>query len=119
MTPGPVAQECEINIADVRVTFHKLVHFEQVKVCTLVDDFKKQVPVRDYEDLKPYIERVLKGEPDILWTDKPAYFAKTSGTTSGTKYIPISKESASTHFISARNATLSYVHETLPFWMVT
>ncbi|MBN8653338.1 MAG: GH3 auxin-responsive promoter family protein [Cytophagales bacterium] len=76
------------------------------------DDFKKQVPVRDYEDLKPYIERVLKGEPDILWTDKPAYFAKTSGTTSGTKYIPISKESASTHFISARNATLSYVHET-------
>lgn len=76
------------------------------------DDFKKQVPIRDYEDLKPYIERVLKGEPDVLWTDKPAYFAKTSGTTSGTKYIPISKESASTHFISARNATLSYVHET-------
>ncbi len=76
------------------------------------DDFKKQVPIRDYEDLKPYIEKVLKGEPDVLWPGKPAYFAKTSGTTSGTKYIPISKESAPGHFISARNATLSYVHET-------
>lgn len=76
------------------------------------DDFKKQVPVRDYEDLKPYIEKVLKGEADILWPGKPAYFAKTSGTTSGTKYIPISKESAPTHFVSARNSTLSYVHET-------
>src|SRR5688572_8111689 len=55
------------------------------------DDFKKQVPVRDYEDLKPYIEQVVSGKPDILWPGKPAYFAKTSGTTSGTKYIPISK----------------------------
>lgn len=76
------------------------------------DDFKKQVPIRDYEDLKPYIEKVLKGEVDVLWPGKPAYFAKTSGTTSGTKYIPISKESAPTHFTSARNATLSYVNET-------
>jgi len=76
------------------------------------DDFKKQVPIRDYEDLKPYIEKVINGEEDILWPGKPAYFAKTSGTTSGTKYIPISKESAPTHFISARNSTLSYVHET-------
>ena len=75
-------------------------------------DFKKQVPIRDYEDMKPYIEKVLIGEPDVLWPGKPAYFAKTSGTTSGTKYIPISKESAPTHFTSARNATLSYVHET-------
>lgn len=76
------------------------------------DDFKKQVPIRDYEDLKPYIEKILRGEVDVLWPGKPKYFAKTSGTTSGTKYIPISKESASSHFISARNATLSYVHET-------
>jgi hypothetical protein len=76
------------------------------------DDFKKHVPVRDYEDLKPYIERMLTGEPDILWRGKPAYLAKTSGTTSGTKYIPISHESKYSHFLSARNATLSYVHET-------
>jgi GH3 auxin-responsive promoter len=75
-------------------------------------DFQKQVPIRDYEDLKPYVERVLHGDSDILWPGKPAYFAKTSGTTSGTKYIPISKESVPNHITSARNALLSYVHET-------
>lgn len=75
-------------------------------------DFIKQVPIRDYEELKPYIERVLKGESDVLWKGKPAYFAKTSGTTSGTKYIPITKESIPNHINSARNALLSYVHET-------
>lgn len=76
------------------------------------DAFKKQVPIRDYEALKPYIERVLHGEENILWPGKPAYFAKTSGTTSGTKYIPITKESVPNHINSARNALLSYVHET-------
>ncbi len=76
------------------------------------DDFKKQVPIRDYEELKPYVEKVLHGESDILWKGKPAYFAKTSGTTSGTKYIPITKESVPNHINSARNALLSYVHET-------
>ena len=75
-------------------------------------DFIKQVPVRDYEALKPYVERVLDGEENILWKGKPAYFAKTSGTTSGTKYIPITKESIPNHINSARNALLSYVHET-------
>lgn len=76
------------------------------------DDFKKWVPVRDYEELKPYVERILKGEANVLWKGKPAYLAKTSGTTSGTKYIPISHESKFSHFVSARNSTLSYVHET-------
>src|SRR5690349_7503955 len=76
------------------------------------EDFKKRVPVRDYESLKPYVEQVVKGKPDILWPGKPAYFAKTSGTTSGTKYIPISKESIPNHINSARNALLNYVHET-------
>jgi hypothetical protein len=76
------------------------------------DDFKKQVPIRDYEVLKPYVERVLHGEENILWPGKPAYFAKTSGTTSGTKYIPITKESVPNHINSARNALLAYVHET-------
>jgi len=77
-----------------------------------VEDFRKQVPIRDYEGLKPYIERVVKGERNITWPGKPEYFAKTSGTTSGTKYIPISKQSLPNHFRSARNAVLSYVHET-------
>jgi hypothetical protein len=76
------------------------------------EDFKKQVPVRDYEALKPYVEKVLHGEENILWRGKPEYFAKTSGTTSGTKYIPITKDSVPNHINSARNALLSYVHET-------
>lgn len=74
--------------------------------------FKKQVPVRDYEEFKPYINRIVNGESDILWKGKPAYFAKTSGTTSGTKYIPVTKDSIPNHINSARNALLSYVHET-------
>jgi hypothetical protein len=76
------------------------------------EDFRKNIPVRDYEDLKPYVEKVVAGKADILWKGKPAYFAKTSGTTSGTKYIPISKESIPNHINGARNALLSYVHET-------
>ena len=76
------------------------------------DDFKKHVPVRDYEGLKNYFDEVANGGSDILWPGKPAYLAKTSGTTSGTKYIPISSESKYSHFIQARNATLAYVHET-------
>ncbi len=83
--------------------------FESIKS---YEDFKRQVPIRDYEVLKPYVEKVLHGEYDILWTGKPAYFAKTSGTTSGTKYIPITKDSVPNHINSARNALLSYVHET-------
>jgi hypothetical protein len=76
------------------------------------EDFKRNVPLRDYEDFKPYVERVLHGEENVLWPGKPAYFSKTSGTTSGVKYIPISKDSLPYHMNSARNALLSYVHET-------
>ncbi len=75
-------------------------------------DFVKRVPIRDYEDLKPYVERVVSGESDVLWKGKPLYFAKTSGTTSGAKYIPLTKESMPTHISAARNAILSYIHET-------
>ena len=75
-------------------------------------DFKKAVPIREYEDLRPYIDRVVNGESDILWPGKPLYFAKTSGTTSGTKYIPISKESMPEHLKAARTALLLYIHET-------
>lgn len=75
-------------------------------------DFKANVPIRDYEDLRPYIDRVVAGESDVLWEGKPAYFAKTSGTTSGVKYIPISKESMPEHIKAARNALLTYINET-------
>jgi len=84
-------------------------HFHDIKN---YQDFKERVPIRDYEDLRPYIERVVAGEPDILWKNKPQYFAKTSGTTSGVKYIPISKESMPEHIKAARNALLTYIHET-------
>src|ERR1700748_114397 len=76
------------------------------------EDFKKTVPIRDYEDLRPYIDRITHGEPDVLWPGKPEYLAKTSGTTSGVKYIPISKESMPEHIKAARNALLNYIHET-------
>src|SRR5215217_2196525 len=76
------------------------------------EGFKKAVPIRDYEGFKPYIEKVKEGKHNILWKGKPQYFAKTSGTTSGVKYIPISKESMPEHVKAARNALLSYVHET-------
>ncbi len=76
------------------------------------EDFKKNVPIRDYEGLRSYIEQILDGKSDVLWKGKPTYFSKTSGTTSGVKYIPLTKESIPTHINSARNALLSYVHET-------
>ncbi len=72
-------------------------------------DFKSQVPVKDYEALRPYFERIKSGEINVLWPGKPKYFAKTSGTTSGAKYIPITKESISNHIDSARNALFAYV----------
>ncbi|WP_299108195.1 GH3 auxin-responsive promoter family protein [uncultured Winogradskyella sp.] len=75
-------------------------------------EFQNNVPIRDYEELKPYVERVVAGEEDILWKGKPIYFAKTSGTTSGAKYIPITKESMPTHIEAARNAILLYINET-------
>jgi hypothetical protein len=84
-------------------------HFSEIRN---YEDFKKHVPIRDYEALKSYVEQILEGKPDILWPGKPKYFAKTSGTTSGTKYIPITKASLPNHFNSARDAVMAYVHET-------
>ena len=76
------------------------------------EEFKKAVPVRDYENFKTYIEKIKEGKHNILWKGKPIYFAKTSGTTSGIKYIPISKESIPNHINTARNALLCYMAET-------
>jgi hypothetical protein len=76
------------------------------------EDFAKKVPVRDYEALKSYVDKVVQGEENILWPGKPVYFAKTSGTTSGAKYIPLTKESMPYHIEAARNAILLYIHQT-------
>lgn len=90
-------------------TFGKDHHFAEINT---YNDFKKEVPIRDYEDLKPYVEKVVAGESDVLWKGKPLYFAKTSGTTSGVKYIPLTKESMPTHINAAKNSLLQYIHET-------
>ena len=89
--------------------FGKNHYFSEIKTTA---DFAKNVPVRDYEALKPYIDKVVAGAPDILWPSKPLYFAKTSGTTSGAKYIPITKQSMPYHIKAARNAILNYIYET-------
>ncbi|KAA2243836.1 GH3 auxin-responsive promoter family protein [Chitinophaga agrisoli] len=76
------------------------------------NDFKAAVPIRDYEQFKPYINKIKEGRHHVLWKGQPIYLAKTSGTTSGIKYIPITKESVSNHIDTARNALLHYMAET-------
>ena len=75
-------------------------------------DFSKKVPVRDYEELRFYVDKMVAGEEDVLWPGKPLYYAKTSGTTSGAKYIPLTKDSMPSHINAARNAILCYIAET-------
>ena len=82
--------------------------FKNVKT---YNDFIEKVPVSDYEEIRCYIEKILAGEKNILWPGVPLYFAKTSGTTSGVKYIPITKDSIKTHITSARDAILNYIYK--------
>jgi hypothetical protein len=82
------------------------------KKITNYTDYKQRVPIRDYETLLPYIEKIKLGGQDILWPGKPIYWAKTSGTTAGIKYIPITKESIPHHIAGARNALLAYIADT-------
>ncbi len=84
-------------------------HFDQIKH---YEDLKKHIPIRNYEGFKPYIEQIINGKKNVLWKERPIYFAKTSGTTSGTKYIPISKESMPYHVKAAKHALLHYIYET-------
>jgi phenylacetate-coenzyme A ligase PaaK-like adenylate-forming protein len=111
----------ETAVEDQQATFNQLVKtaaktefgkehgFADIKT---YEDFVKQVPIRDYEALKVYIERIKEGKHNVLWKGQPIYFAKTSGTTSGVKYIPISKDSIPNHINTARNALLCYMAET-------
>ena len=96
-------------IAAAQTKFGKDHHF---RLITSHADFIQNVPVRDYEGLKSYIDLVVNGESNVLWKGKPLYFAKTSGTTSGAKYIPLTAASMPFHIQAARNAILSYIHET-------
>lgn len=88
--------------------FGKDHHLQNVSV---YEEFVQAVPIRDYEQFKPYIEKIKEGKHNVLWKGRPIYLAKTSGTTSGVKYIPISKDSIDNHINSARNALLCYLAE--------
>ena len=92
-----------------KTRFGKDHHFAEIQS---YEDFASRVPVRDYEALKPYVESILHGELNVLWPGRPVYFAKTSGTTSGAKYIPITKPSIREQVRASRNAILNYIHET-------
>lgn len=109
----PISTQQEILMHLIRkassTVFGKDHQFPEIKN---YKDFKKRVPIREYESLKPYIDRVVQGEKDILWKGSPIYLSKTSGTTSGAKYIPISRASMPFHIRSAKHALLSYIHET-------
>ena len=76
------------------------------------EEFKQAIPIQDYEQLRPWIDKIKEGRHNVLWKGRPIYFAKTSGTTSGTKYIPITKDSIPNHINTARNALLCYMAET-------
>lgn len=92
-----------------KTIFGKEHEFNKIKTH---EDFVNQVPIRDYEAFKPYIEKIKQGTHNVLWKGQPIYLSKTSGTTSGVKYIPITKDSIPNHINSARNALLCYMAET-------
>ncbi len=92
-----------------RTAFGRDHHFDRIDS---YEAFRRQVPIRDYEGLRAYVERIKEGEKDVLWPGRPRYFAKTSGTTSGAKYIPLTKDSLPNHFGTARNALFNYYART-------
>ena len=92
-----------------KTLFGRAHHFEEIRS---IKDFQEKVPITDYEGLKPYIEKIKHGDRNILWPGVPEYFAKTSGTTSGTKYIPLTKEGMDFQVEGARSALLHYIAQT-------
>ena len=92
-----------------RTAFGKEHHFDNISD---YEGFRAEIPIRDYEGIRPYIDRIKAGEADVLWKGYPKYFAKTSGTTSGVKYIPLTKDSIPNHFGTARNALFNYFART-------
>lgn len=106
-------------LKDQKALFHKLLSSAQstqfgkdhsFEKITKHEEFRQNVPIRDYEELRPYVNRIIEGQSDVLWPGKPAYFAKTSGTTSGAKFIPISRDSVPNHINTARDMLLNYMH---------
>jgi hypothetical protein len=115
MKDASKAVELQLGILNQLVTIGKGTQFGNDHHFSEITDYQsyiKNVPIRDYEGIKPYIEKIKSGGTNILWKGKPIYFAKTSGTTSGIKYIPITKDSIGNHIDGARNALLTYMATT-------
>ena len=93
----------------LKTRFGKEHDFEKIKS---IKEFQSAIPIRDYEGLKKNIDAILNGESDVLWPGRPLYYAKSSGTTSGAKYIPITKESMPQHIRAAKEAILNYIFKT-------
>jgi hypothetical protein len=110
---GKIKKEASLAVIQQQQTLQRLLSQAQnTAFAHNHHDFTQAVPIRDYEMLKPYIEKIKEGEANVLWKGKPIYFAKTSGTTSGVKYIPITAVSIKAHIQAARNALLCYISET-------
>lgn len=77
-----------------------------------IRDFKQQVPVHEYNDIKPWIERMMEGEENLLWHTPVAWYAKSSGTTADkSKFIPVSEESLQDgHYKAAKDVLTLYYH---------
>lgn len=108
-------EETQLKVFKNLIENGKKTKFGQDHNFSEIDSYKdlfEKVSIQDYEGLKPYIDRIVEGEENVLWPGKPLYFAKTSGTTSGSKFIPLTKESIPNHTDAARNAILSYIKET-------
>lgn len=118
---GQIRRKARRAVQDQEKTFRDIVwkarHTEFGKAhgfetINTYEEFKNRVPVRDYEQLKPWFDRMIAGEENIFWPGKPVYLAKTSGTTSGVKYIPITRDSAPYHVGSARDAVFCHLART-------
>jgi hypothetical protein len=109
------AQACQQAVMDSLLAQGRKTAFgndHRLNAVATYDEWKAAMPVMEYEQLLPYIERAKEGEHHVLWPGLPQYFCKTSGTTSGTKYIPLTQDSLPNHIGTARNALLSYIAET-------
>ncbi len=90
--------------------YGKKYRFEEINN---IAEFQKNVPINDYETLKPYIQRILEGTQNVLWPSPIKWFAKSSGTTNAkSKFIPVSKESLdNTHFRAGKDVLALYLRE--------
>jgi hypothetical protein len=92
--------------------FGRMYKFSQIQS---LEDFKSIVPIQEYDSLKPFIERMMKGEENILWNTPISWFAKSSGTTSDkSKFIPVSEESLQDNHYKASKDVLSFYYASHP-----